>query len=57
MTLEHILEIENEKGRSEGEDRMSQLYKQLKSLNRLQEFDKAMEDMDYKQKLLQEFSL
>ena len=48
---------EKEFERQKGEDRMGELYKQLKEKERLEEYDKAIEDIVYREKLYHEFDI
>ena len=65
MTLAHLMENAEERGRkeglkegrAEGEARMKELYKILNEQNRLEELSRAMEDEVYLAALFEEFKL
>ena len=46
-----------EDSREAGEARMAKLYKTLTNENRLEDWSKALEDTEYKNKLFEEFNL
>lgn len=53
LTHEEDLEL----ARTDGDNRITELYKLLKSGNRLDEFEHAIEVDEFRQKLFEEFGL
>jgi len=54
MTLAHLMENAEERGRKEGEARVKALIKKLMDENRLKDIEKALKDDEYMNLLLNE---